>query len=244
MEIPIIYEDSELLAVNKPAGIAVHSDGKNKEETLSDWAVSRNPKMREVGEPFVLSSGTSIARSGIVHRLDKDTSGVMLLAKTQEAFLFLKNLFQQRAVRKTYHAIVYSAPNPSEGIIDKPIARSAKNFKIRATSSQDMRGVAREAYTEYKTLATSKEYAYLETIPKTGRTHQIRVHLKSIGHPVVCDALYAKKRVCPNPPGRLALHALSLELDSPAKTRLFLEAPLPGALRDFAWKEFPNLLSC
>jgi 23S rRNA pseudouridine1911/1915/1917 synthase len=241
MGIHIIYEDDFLLAVNKPSGLIIHSDGKNTDKTLVDWILEKYPKIKNVGEPWILSNGETIYRPGIVHRLDKDTSGVLVIAKTDEAFVFLKKQFQSREIKKTYHAIVYGSMKKDTGIIDKPIGRSRSDFR-KWSAEYGARGVLRDAITEYKVLARGnlkhvsevskiESFTYLEVYPKTGRTHQIRVHLKAIGYPVLCDALYAKGKPCLSREdggiGRLALHASTLELAIPSGTNLKLEASPP-----------------
>ncbi|MBI2047929.1 MAG: RluA family pseudouridine synthase [Parcubacteria group bacterium] len=262
MKLEIIYEDNNILAANKPSGLVVHADGKTKGETLVDFIVKRYPHAEKIGEPLTLSSGKIIHRAGIVHRLDKETSGVIVIAKNQETFLFLKKQFQERTVKKEYRAIVYGAILKKRGMIDAPIGRSAKNFKARSTHIS-ARGLKREAQTEYITLARSPlhpptfqkvtaiqrwmndtetreaengqnstrkgggVYSYLSVYPRTGRTHQVRVHLQSIGHPVLCDGLYASKRACPKEMGRLALHARTLTMRTLEGAILTFEAPLP-----------------
>lgn len=234
-----IYEDQYFVAINKPSGLVVHPDGRSAGQTLVDWILKEYPDMKNVGEPLVLSSGKTIFRPGIVHRLDKDTSGILVIAKTNQAFAFLKKQFQSREIKKTYRAIVYGTMKNDSGIIEKPIGKSRSDFR-KWSAEYGARGVLREAVTEYKVLArgaiqgglgakppSNFPVTYLEVYPKTGRTHQIRVHLKAIGHPVLCDALYAKGKPCPAGLGRLALHAQSLVLMTPDGTPLKLEAPLP-----------------
>lgn len=226
MDIPVIYEDEQMLAVNKPAGIAVHSDGRTDEQTLSDWVLETHPEIRGVGEAIKLSHGGEIEKHGIVHRLDRDTSGVMVIAKNQDAFLFLKKQFQERQVKKTYRAIVYGRMKEEAGVIDTPIGKSRGDFR-QWSAEKNARGKLREATTEYKVVTTTPEYSYVELFPKTGRTHQIRVHLKSIGHPVICDKLYAGKRLCPGHLSRMALHAYSISITSPGGALLTIDAPPP-----------------
>lgn len=226
MEIKVLYEDKDLLALDKPAGLVVHSDSKTKEPTLADWLVEKYPNIREVGEPWVTPSGETIYRPGIVHRLDRDTSGVLVVAKTPESFVHLKKQFQERLAKKTYRAFVYGTMKNEMGIIEKPIGRSTSDFR-KWSAEFGARGELREAVTEYKVLERGSDATYLEVYPKTGRTHQIRVHLKSIGHSVVCDALYASKQTCILGFSRTALHAFSLEIMSPSGKPLCFEAPLP-----------------
>lgn len=226
MTIPVIYEDENMIAVNKPAGLVVHPDGRTKEYTLSDWVVAHYPETREVGEPIKLSHGGQIPKHGIVHRLDRDTSGIMVIAKNQEAFLFLKKQFQGREVSKSYRAIVYGRVKEKNGVINKAIGKSRSDFR-QWSAEKNARGVLREAVTEYEVLENSPQFSYLALYPKTGRTHQIRVHLKSIGHPVLCDKLYAEKRLCAGGMGRTALHASFISLRTPEGVMITVEAPLP-----------------
>jgi 23S rRNA pseudouridine1911/1915/1917 synthase len=230
LSIPVIYEDEQMVVVNKPAGLVVHADGRTKEYTLSDWVVAHYPETRDVGEPIKLAHGGQIPKHGIVHRLDRDTSGVMIIAKTQEAFLFLKKQFQRREVSKSYRAIVYGRVKKKKGVINKPIGKSRTDFR-KWSAEKNARGVLREAVTEYEVLKDSPQFSYLALYPKTGRTHQIRVHLKSIGHPVLCDKLYAEKRPCIGGMERTALHAYSISLKPPGGAMITVEAPLPP---DFA----------
>jgi 23S rRNA pseudouridine1911/1915/1917 synthase len=184
-----------------------------------------------------LQNGEKIKRPGIVHRLDKDTSGVIIVAKTKEAYQFLKEQFKNKKVEKIYNALVWGNFKEKEGLINKPIGRSSGDFR-KWSSEYGAKGEMREAVTEYKVLtqrSSEKQnevgFAYLEIKPKTGRTHQIRVHLKSISHPVVCDKLYASGKVCNEKEclgfNRLALHALSIKLELPNHTHITIGSPLP-----------------
>lgn len=223
----IIYEDSELLVVNKPAGLAVHEDGRTDEATVAGWVRSTHPEMVGVGEPMRLQSGEIIDRPGIVHRLDRETSGVLALAKTQDAFLFLKEQFQARRTEKTYHCFVWGEMEEKGGVVDKPIGRSRTDFRLWS-SGEDAGGTMREATTEWSLVQKGNGFSYLEVRPKTGRTHQIRVHLKALEHPLVCDKRYAPKRACALGFSRCALHASRLALTHPNGIRMVFEAPLPG----------------
>lgn len=234
----ILYEDDNMLAVNKPAGLVVHSDGKKEETTLCDWLIEKFPDMKGVGEPLVIPGNPEkgkedvvIDRPGIVHRLDRDTSGVMLVAKNQDAYSLLKMQFQERTIVKKYHAFVYGSVKEDEGVIDRPIGRSAKDFRLKS-AQRFARGDMRDAITEYKVFGRSKEVSFVEANPKTGRTHQIRVHFKAINHSVVADPLYAPKR----PPllefERLALHAFEISFALPTisgdEKRITIRAPYPA----------------
>ena len=225
-EVQIVYEDADVLAVNKPSGLAVHADGKTNEPTLADWILHTRPALAEVGERGRLPDGREFPRPGIVHRLDRQTSGIMVIAKNQKAFEFLKNEFKNRRVKKVYNAFVYGQLPEKQGTITLPIGKSRKNFPLWS-AEKDARGTLREAITEYRVLASTPQFSFVEVSPKTGRTHQIRVHFKALRHPIVCDKLYAPNRPCELGFKRLALHALSLELALPSGIRIKLETPLP-----------------
>lgn len=241
MDITILYEDEEVLALNKPAGLVVHSDGRTKERTLADWIGERYPdiKRREVGEPIVLADGSEIKKYGIVHRLDRDTSGVILVAKTQESFLNLKTQFQSREIKKNYKAIAYGFFKEMHGSINKPIARSANDFR-KWSAEYGTRGEKREAITEYHVLRQGEvltgekkkkseiiKLSYVDIFPRTGRTHQIRVHFKAIGHPLLCDTLYAPKMPCVLGFKRTALHSSSIVFRGIDEVERRVDAPLP-----------------
>jgi 23S rRNA pseudouridine1911/1915/1917 synthase len=226
MEVPIIYEDTDVVVVNKPAGIVVHGDGRTVEPTLVDWIKNRYPALEGVGEPMTLSNGSVIDRPGIVHRLDRETSGVLVVAKSAEAFAYLKEQFQGRHITKQYNAFVYGSLPQREGVIDLPIGKSRGDFR-RWSAQQGTRGVLREAVTAYSVVREGTHASFIDVEPKTGRTHQIRVHFKAINHPVVCDQLYATGRPCLFGFERLALHARLLRLTLPGGVVLAAEAPLP-----------------
>jgi len=223
--IETIYENEEVLALNKPTGLVVHSDGKTDERTLTDWIIENYPEISGVGESAIYD-GKEIARPGIVHRIDRDTSGVIVIAKTQESFLNLKKQFQEREISKTYNAFVYGALKEDDGTIDRPIGKSKSDFR-KWSAQRGARGELREAITDYKVLNKNKDFSYVEVSPKTGRTHQIRVHFKAINHPVVCDKLYAPKRKCELGFERLALHARTLSFQLQGGETVTVEADLP-----------------
>ena len=221
----IIYQDNDIIAVNKPAGVAVHKGIAEKGETLADWLAEKFPEIKNVGDEPEL-------RPGIVHRLDKDTSGVLVAARNQKSFEFLKKQFQSRSIIKKYLALVEGNLKTDKGVIDLPIGRSQSDFRKKLASG-NARGELREAVTEYKVLEKFPAYTLIEVYPKTGRTHQIRVHFKAIGHPVVCDSLYGGKRMtCPLGLKRHFLHANFLEFVSPSGSMLKLEADLPEDLAE------------
>jgi 23S rRNA pseudouridine1911/1915/1917 synthase len=218
----IIYEDKDVLVINKPAGINVHT-GVKTGETISDWFVKRYPESKNVG---------AVGRAGIVHRLDKETSGVLILAKTQKALEWLKKQFKARETKKFYLALVHGQVERAEGLIDLPIGRSPKN-RLRRTTQ--LRSNSRSALTEFKIIKQFKEYTLVETRPFTGRTHQIRVHMAAINHPVVGDKLYMSKpyrKKDKNIP-RLFLHAKKLKITLPSGKKETFEEPLPLDLEAF-----------
>lgn len=235
MNLEVLYEDDDILALNKPAGIVVHYDGKTREPSIAEWLVEHRPEMKNVGEPWETPSGETIHRPGIVHRLDRETSGALLVCKNQKTFDAMKEKFQKRRVTKTYHAFLYGEMKDEEGTIDRPIARSRKDFRLWS-AQRGARGKEREAVTDYKVVSRHGGLTFVEANPKTGRTHQIRVHFKAINHPVVCDRLYAPKREPALGFERLALHSRSMEFELGGK-EMRIEAPYPedflAALRSF-----------
>lgn len=229
-DIEIIYEDEEVLVINKPAGLLVHSDGFSTDMTVADWFLARVPEAALVGEPQTLKNGVVIARPGVVHRLDKDTSGVMILAKTQKAFGHLKKQFRDRLAKKEYRAFVYGTMKEKWGTINRPIGRS-KSDRRRRSAERGSTGVRRQAVTDWELILQNDQYAYLKFFPKTGRTHQIRVHGKAMSRPIVGDALYTPKLVKEMGDlgiGRLALHAHQLTLELPGGEKKTFTAPVPS----------------
>ena len=187
MKIKVLYEDANILAIDKPSGVLVDAISK------------KYPN-------FILA-----------HRLDRETSGAMLLAKNKKAHETLKSQFQARTVKKIYNAIVSGFVTRDHQIINKPIGRSPSDFR-RWLAGRGARGTMRDAVTEYKVLKRFTDngikFTYLEVKPKTGRTHQIRVHMKYLNHPVVCDSLYNPTGPCPKGIKRMALHAKSIEFSA------------------------------
>lgn len=229
MELPVIYEDDEIVAIAKPAGVMTHPDGHSTDETASDWFARTYPASSEVGEMQRLKDGTEIARPGVVHRLDRDTSGVLVFAKTPDAHARLKLAFQNKQAKKTYLAIVYGTLKEEKGIIDFAIGRSRKDFRLRSAQPK-AKGLMREARTRFQVVGDIETHSLVRLMPETGRTHQIRVHLKAIHHPIVCDPLYAPGRPCDLGLVRLGLHAYSLDLPL-ASGRVLLTAPVPPDMK-------------
>ncbi len=222
----ILFENDHIVAVNKPAGLMVHGDGRSTAPSLADWFVSAYPNSADVGEPAIVGEGKTIPRPGVVHRIDKDTSGVVLLVKDQETYEFLKEAFKNRNVRKVYETFVYGSVKNDRGVIDRPIGKSKNDPRLRS-AQRGARGVMRDAITQYRVLARGNGATHLEVRPKTGRTHQIRVHMKALNHPVVCDPLYAPDKEPILGFTRLALHAKSVEFTDAEGREIKIEAPLP-----------------
>ena len=241
----ILYEDPDFLVIDKPSGIFVHPSTVLRagpgESTVLDLMKKKYPGIQ------------------LSHRLDKETSGVLVLSKNEKAYQFLKKQFQARTIKKTYLAIVNGHVKNDRGIINKPIGRSPKDFR-RRLAGRGVRGKIREAITEYRVIkrlhvpiSTDREpmktdigvdqgqvsdisnFSLVELKPKTGRTHQIRVHMKFINHPVACDSLYNPKGACPKGLNRLALHAKSIEFKNLDGKTIKVEAALP--------KEFKKIVS-
>ena len=230
MKIPILYEDKDVVVINKPAGLIVHPDGKTKEKSLVDWILKKYPNMKNVGEPMILDDDTKILRPGIVHRIDKDTTGALIIAKNKKSYEFLKEQFQERKVYKVYQMFVYGDLKDDRGMINRSIGRSPNDFR-KWSAQRGKKGETREALTYFKVLKRIDGITFVEAMPKTGRTHQIRVHFKAIDHPIVHDELYAPKFYLDkkNQLGfkRMALHARILEITLPSGKLLNTVAPYP-----------------
>lgn len=238
-DIRIIDETEDFWVIDKPAGLMTHSDGKTTERTVVDWVLEQRPDIALVGEPWKSPSGELIPRPGIVHRLDKDTTGALVIAKTQEMYDWLKEQFRARAVEKEYRAFVHGIIIESSGVVDKPIGRSSADFR-RFSAQRGARGVMRDARTKFIVLNrlthnthhfedwNSNGYSYIALIPETGRTHQLRVHMKALHHPIVSDPLYAgslgKGLGCET----IALHAFKLAFPLKDGTTLRFTSPLPS----------------
>ena len=225
----IIYEDKDIIVINKQAGISVHPSINEPAGTITNALIARYPEIKNVGEDPL--------RPGIVHRLDKDTSGLLVVAKNQKAFEFLKKEWQSGRVIKKYLALVWGNLNKNSGEIKSELTRSIKDFRKRMVvkpeknMGEDLKG--KLAITEYKVIKKYRDFSLVEVYPKTGRMHQIRVHMASIGHPVVGDKIYGKNGKRPEGLTRQFLHAFYLRFSLPAQAglpngkRLTLEADLP-----------------
>ena len=216
LPLAIVYEDADLLVVDKPPGLPVHPSPGHPSHTLVNALLAHCTDLSGIG---------GVLRPGIVHRLDMDTSGLVVVAKHDAAHQALARALKERRVTKVYLALVWGRPQPPEGSIDAPIARDPRNRKRMAVVSG-----GREAQTSYRTLESHEEVTLLELRPRTGRTHQIRVHLASIGHPIVGDAVYGRRKT--DLVTRQFLHAagLGFRLPSTGEHREFT-APLPPDLQ-------------
>ena len=214
LPLDILYEDDDLAVVIKPCGMVVHPAAGNEDGTLVNALLYHLDHLGSIGGE---------TRPGIVHRLDKDTSGLLLVAKNDAAQLSLSRQLQDRAMEKHYRAMVDGIPKEESGRIEAAIARSKKDRKKMAIDPE-----GREAVTEWRLLARGRGCALLDVHILTGRTHQIRVHMKSIGHPVCGDPIYGSDRGARVP--RLMLHAYSLSFTHPTTgERMTFTAPLPEA---------------
>jgi 23S rRNA pseudouridine1911/1915/1917 synthase len=211
IKLPILYEDDDCVVINKPVGVLTHSKGEfNPEATVETWLRTR------------IKQPVETPRGGIVHRLDRATSGVMICAKTPDALKWLQRQFAQRRTKKTYYAVVSGIPKEPAAIIDMPIER---NPKAPATFRVGNNG--KSALTQYKVIDTNAVHSLLELKPETGRTHQLRVHLSHIGHPIVGDAMYGGETA-----DRMMLHANKLELTLPSRDRREFMAPVPKIFKE------------
>ena len=232
MNLPVLYEDSDVVAVNKPAGLITHSDGRTVEETAEDWFYEKYPEAR-------LPEGELPERKvGYVHRLDRDTSGVLVFAKNPIAYEFLRKAFHDRDVKKTYLALVHGTLKDKKGAIDFDIGRSRRDFRLRSAQPK-AKGRLRDALTRYEVIGEAPEYSLIKAMPETGRTHQIRVHLKAIHHPIVADPLYSPKSAPTFGLTRLGLHAYSIDLPLPSGGRTTITAPVPSDLAP-VFSQFPE----
>lgn len=220
-----LFENDSILVLNKGAGVQMHEGGSYQGGTVAEWLFTHYPDLVSVGEDS--------ARPGIVHRLDRDTSGVLVVAKDVETFQELKTAFQNRQVAKTYVALVYGHLKERTGEVSASLMRNPGELKRRAVDPETYTGTlpgnTRTALTHYRVIARFAEYDLVELSPKTGRTHQIRVHLSYLGHPVVGDRLYAfkeAKRENMLSPRRHLLHAAKISFSVQGQDYQF-QAPLP-----------------
>ncbi len=225
----ILEEDENYLVVNKPSGLVTHGGPQIREFSLADWAVQHDKKIAEVGDQPQI-------RPGIVHRLDKDVSGVMVIAKTQAAFEDLKKQFQNHSIDKQYLALAFGRITADSGRIDFAIARSPSKSGLMVARPKSTEGKAAETHFRVDRFVGGNTLVRVRTL--TGRTHQIRVHFKAVGHPLVGDPLYKIRRLKLEkvPAPRVFLHAERLAFDDLAGNRREFTAPLPADLQKFLSK--------
>jgi len=220
----IVFQNQDILIIEKPAGISMHPKESAKprnEVTILDILIKTFPEVKEIGEE----------RPGIVHRLDKDTSGLVIIAKNKKSSDYLQEAFRERKIKKVYKALVWGRLEPEEGAIDAPVGR---NPKQRSKMAVVPSGQGREAFTEYSVLgyfSSNKDtYSLVLVNPLTGRTHQIRTHFASIGHPIVGDRLYGPQKGSLD---RQFLHAVSLSFKLPSGEYREFKSQLPPDLKSF-----------
>jgi len=223
----VLYNQHGLLIIDKPAGLVVHPGAGFKGESLASALLFHFKDIKVVGEDH---------RPGIVHRLDKDTSGVILVAKTSEMYEYLKDAFAQRKVKKEYLALVLGQMEKPTGTIDSPIGKSKQDFrKMTVKGAEELK----PALTEYRVLEELRDpetldfYSLIKVKLHTGRTHQIRVHLASLGHPLIGDDLYGGKKTSVKGLKRQFLHAKKIEVRLPDDTWIEAESELADDLKEF-----------
>lgn len=227
-ELAIVHEDSDVLVVNKPSGLLVHPTTTSTEPTLLDAVLAHNPDIATVGDDR--------SRAGIVHRLDKDASGILIVAKNKNAFRHLKNQFATRQTTKRYTVLVMGRMIDDTGVITFPIARSKNHARMAARPlSQE----GKEAVTRYTVLERFANATLLDVSIETGRTHQIRAHFFALGHPVAGDTLYVRRTVKQLALGRLFLHARELTIELPSGETQTFAAALPLELEEALHKLSP-----
>jgi len=219
VEVPVVAVDEAFVVVDKPPGLVVHPGAGQATGTMAAGLLARFPELATVGDP---------ERPGIVHRLDRDTSGLLVVARTEAAYHHLVDQLQRRSVERTYVAVVAGHPDASVGLVDAPIGRSPRQPTLMAIRTDGK--AARTRYEVEETFTEPDRVARVTCRLETGRTHQIRVHMKAIGHPVVGDVRYGGGRTrvaCPRP----FLHAARLAFDHPATgERVSFDAALPADL--------------
>lgn len=217
----VLFDEKDYLIIEKPAGLLVHATARNENYTLVDWLLKNFPQLRKVGEDPL--------RPAIVHRLDKDVSGLMIIPKSQTAFDYFKSQFKLRKIKKTYTTLVHDVVENQQGLIDFSIARS-KEGKYVARPKDDPE--SRSAETEFFVKKRYLHFTLLELHPLTGRTNQLRVHMAAYGHPMVGDNLYAtRKKVKPMEISQVFLHATGLTFYDPEGVKRTYQSPLPKELK-------------
>ncbi len=205
MNIPVIFEDTNILVLNKPSGIVVHPYDFSTEETTVDFLHEKIPESFTIENSITLQDTRTIPLGGIVHKLDRDTSGVLVVAKNKATFNELQSQFRTHTISKKYIALVEGSIKENTLVIDSPLGRNKKDYK-QVANPQNPRGELRDALTHLHVLQRNEVTTLVELTPKTGRTHQLRAHMSSIGHPIVGDSAYGAKTASE----RIMLHAESI----------------------------------
>ncbi len=228
-DIVVVAENENFFIIEKPAGLLVHPTTKNETDTLVDWLTGKYPELIKIGE--------DPSRAALVHRLDKDVSGLMIIPRTQDAFDYFKQQFRDHQIIKKYTALVYDNIAKDDDKIDLPIGRSKNKSGLYAAHPKDkgdkFAHKDRLALTVIKVIKRYEKYTLLEVEIFTGRTHQIRVHLLAYGHPIIGDTLYQNKRLKPANISRIFLHASQLEFIGPDGTKHKYTSELPNKLKSF-----------
>jgi len=225
-----VFEDEYILVVDKPSGLIVHNDGRTKEETLDEWVKENYPELNIVGNPHTLDSGRYTPRWGIVNRLDRDTSGLILVAKDDQSFFELQRQFWSRTVEKKYLAKVWGEfEHDAAGKISEPISRHKKDPRIWVCGvGVGERVTNKEAITLYKVIESRDKQSLIEFTPITGRTHQLRLHARFLGHPIVGDKKYGVSGIANEHSTEQIKGVLDVltekDIESDKSTRLMLHA--------------------
>jgi 23S rRNA pseudouridine1911/1915/1917 synthase len=231
MDLIRLFEDEYLVVIDKPAGITVHPGAGRPQTTILDIFRSRYPQIEKMKDT---------ERPGIVHRLDRDTSGILILAKDQTTMKHMQKKFKEKEIKKEYRALIQGKMRYKNGSIDSPITRHGKYRKKFTVIRQNHTGKSREAITEYSVLLEFNDTSYIRLIPLTGRTHQLRVHLSYYGNPILGDPVYGKALSFK----RLALHATKVEFFHPVSGNFItVNSSLPECLRKYIQTEIPKKTS-
>ena len=216
MKPEIIFENDSFLIIDKPSGLVVHPFDHSEEVTLLDFLKSHSPEMMSIENKIILQDKRVINLGGIVHKLDRETSGIMVIAKNQRVFDELKNQFVNHETKKTYVAVVVGIITEKRFTIDAPLGRNKKEYR-QSTIASNPRGEFREAITDVEVIESRDSTTLVNLYPKTGRTHQLRAHMASVGHSIVGDVIYGSKIES----NRIMLHAKELSFILYGKEYIF-----------------------
>jgi|JI10StandDraft_1071094.scaffolds.fasta_scaffold261689_3 23S rRNA pseudouridine1911/1915/1917 synthase len=221
MEPTIIFENEHFLIIDKPSGVVVHPFDYSTERTLLDFLMDHSPSSLSIQNVKILQDGRILNLGGIVHKLDRETSGIMVIAKTVASYASLKEQFSSHTIKKTYRALVEGLMEHDTFRIDAPLGRNKKEYK-QSVNPKNPRGELRSAVTDYKVITRGEGVTLVELLPETGRTHQLRAHMSYVGHPIVGDKAYGSTHES----SRIMLHAQSLSFTLLDQQYLF-EVPTP-----------------